>query len=313
MNRKDVHRLIVGVGAVISSALASGCAGGAGSPPTATSFAQDTHARRALGTAHSNQKLFISNIDGSVIVYSAGSKPSLLQTIVAGVPRPGGIWVDKRGALYAVNVPDGSYQTSLAEYKPGTDSPFRTITNGIVNCGAVAVDSRETTYVTGIDTSNGSFFLEIYPEGKRSPSQTLAIPHSGVGGPAGLAFDSSGALLVGELLLGSGAVYRLPRGSQTFTNLNLRNAPGGSIGVDKAGNLYVGGNNAVAVYASGATRPKRTIRVRNLIDAITVAPSGELYVASTGSIAEYAPGAKEPGRSFNVEALVGGLALGRNG
>jgi hypothetical protein len=233
----------------------------------------------------------------------------LLQTIAVGVPRPGGIWVDERGVLYALNVPDGSYQTSLAEYEPGSASPFRIITKGIVNCSAIAVDRRRDVYVSGIDTSNGSFFLEIYPKGKLTPSQTLTIPRSGVGGPAGLAFDSSGALLVAESLLGVGAVYRLRHGSQRFTNLNLRDAPGGSIGVDGAGNLYVGGNHAVAVYPPGATRPERTVRVQNHVDAITVAPGGELYVADAGKLAEYAPGAKEPARSFNVEALVGGLAL----
>jgi sugar lactone lactonase YvrE len=256
-------------------------------------------------------KLYVSTIDGgSVAVYSAGSKPTLLQTISDGVPRPGGIWIDKHSVLYAVNVPDSYYQTSLPEYKSGASSAFRIITDGIVNCGEVAVDSKGNVYVTGIDTANGSFFLEIYPKGQLSPSETLTIPNTGESDPAGLAFDSTGALLVGESTLdgSSGAVYRLPAGSQTFTNLNLDKAPGGAIAIDAAGNLYVGGGY-IAIYPPNSKKPARTITVAHGVSALAIGSNGELFVGSFESVLEYAPHAKNPQITFGIPGHVGGLAL----
>jgi sugar lactone lactonase YvrE len=311
MNVENSQRVAVRLGIIALFVLAAGCSGSAGSPPTTTTNAVTTQAQTAIIPSHSGRKLYVSTIDGaSVVIYSAGSKPTILQTITDGVPRPGGIWVDKHDVLYAVNVPDAYYQTSLPEYKRGASSPFRTITDGIVNCAEVAVDSKGNVYVTGIDTANGSFFLEIYPKGQLSPSETLTIPHTGDGDPAGLAFDSTGALLVGESLFGtiSGAVYRLPAGSQTFTKLNLDKAPGGAIAVDAAGNLYVGGNY-IAVYPPNSRKPARTINVPHGVAALTLGSNGELYVGSFESVLEYAPHAKNPTTTFGIPGHVGGLAL----
>jgi hypothetical protein len=310
MNVENPQRLAVRLGIVALSLLATGCSG-TGSPLTANSNAVPAQAQTASTAAHSNQKLYISTVDGgSVVVYSAGSNPTLLQTITDGVPRPGGVWVDKRGVLYVVNVPDQSYQTSLPEYKADATTPFRTIMQGIVNCGTVGVDNKENVYVTGINPANASFFLEIYPKGSLSPSETLTIPHTGLGDPSGVAFDSSGALLVGESLFGRvSVVYRLPAGSQTFTNLGLHKAPGGAIALDSAGNLYVGGSNSIAVYPPKSRTPARTIRVQDGVSALTVARDGELYVGTFGRVSEYAPGAKTPTTSFSVPGHVGGLAL----
>jgi sugar lactone lactonase YvrE len=291
--------------------LATACNGGAGTPPAASPAAVAAHIGAVVPEAR--EELYISNIDGSVLVYSPASE-TLLQTITDGATRPGGIWVDRHGVLYAVNLPDAYYQTSLPEYKSGAASPFRTITDGIVNCGAVAVDTHENVYVTGLDTTNGNYFLEVYPKGKLSPSETLTIPHASLGSPASMAFDSSGALLVGEIQGegSSGAVYRLPPGSQTFTKLTLQEDPGGAIAVDGSGNLYVGGNDTVAVYAPNAKKPTRTFIVQNGVSALTVDAKGKLYVGTGEGISIYAPGAKNPESSFAVQALIGGLALTSN-
>ncbi len=218
-----------------------------------------------------------------------------------------------------VNFPQGSYQTSLAEYKPAAGSPFRTITDGIVNCANVAVDKHGNVYVTGVDTSNKSIFLEVYPKGQLRPANTLTIPYSGAVRVTGLAFDSSGALLIGEsVYLKPGVVYRLAPGSQNFTNLNLQNAPGGTIAVDKAGNLYAGsgtsaGKQAIAVYSPNSTSPSRVIQLQNILDALTVEPNGALYAATSGNgrahISVYAPGSNNPIQTFEVAASVDGLAL----
>jgi sugar lactone lactonase YvrE len=313
MNVKGSQRLAVGLGTAGLFLLAAGCSS-TGSPPVGNTIAVSAQAKTPSGSGHSDQKLYVSTIDGgSVVVYSAGSNPALLQTITDGVPRPGGIWVDRHGVLYAVNVPDSSYQTSLPEYKSGATAPFQTITDGIVNCGNVAVDSKGNVYVTGIDNTNGSFFLEIYPKGQLSPSETLTIPHTGVGDPAGLAFDSTGALLVGESFFNvqpAGAVYRLPPGSQTFTNLGLHKINGGAIAVDAAGNLYVGGNKSIAVFPPNSTKPSRIIKVSTTgISALAIDAGGHLYVGMNDSVSVYEPGAKKPTTTFEIPGHVGGLTL----
>ncbi len=225
MNVKGAKRFAVWIGGVALSILATACGGSTGSLLAANTIpdrAQTSSARPAP-----SERLYVSTLDGgSVVVYSTNTL-TLMQTITDGAPRPGGVWVDKHGILYAVNVPDQSYQTSLPEYQPGSGAPFRTITDGIVDAGSVAVDSNDNVYVTGIRTQDASIFLEIYPKGQMTPAETLTVPHTGLGAAAGLAFDSTGALLVGESLFGKvkGAVYRLPAGSQTFTNLDLKKAP----------------------------------------------------------------------------------------
>ncbi len=312
MNFVRSRLLAARVGSVALFLLGTGCSGSAGSPPPVSSIGTAAQTRTAGTPARSGQQLYVSTIDGgSVVVYSAGSNPQLLQTIENGVPRPGGIWVDAHGVLYAVNVPDAYYQTSLPEYEPGAMSPFRTITDGIVNCGNVAVDAKGNVYVTGTDNANGSFFLEIYPKGQMSPAETLTIPHSGLAGISGLAFDSTGALLVGEGIFESaGAVYRLPPGSQTFTNVGLHGINGGAIAVDGSGNLYVGGTKSIAIFAPNATKPSRVIKVYGTgISALAIDANGYLYVGTNESVAVYAPGAKKPETTFNIPGHVGGIAL----
>jgi hypothetical protein len=113
--------LYASLGVIALSLLVAGCSSDAGSLPTSPTTI--TAQRTDRGTA-SSQKLYVSTLDGgSVIVYSAGPNPQLLQTITDGVPRPGGIWIDGNGVLYAVNVPGGNSQTSLPEYEPGAGSP----------------------------------------------------------------------------------------------------------------------------------------------------------------------------------------------
>ncbi len=310
MNVRGAKRFAVRIGGVALSILAAGCSGSTGSLLATNTIPGTAQAASAL-SAHSSSKLYVSTLDGgSVVVYSTNTF-TLLQTITDGVPRPGGVWADNRGVFYAVNVPDQSYQTSLPEYKPGAGAPFRTITNGIVNAGNVAVDSNENVYVTGVRTQDASIFLEIYPRGQMTPAETLTVPHTGLGAAAGLAFDATGALLVGESLFGKvkGAVYRLPAGSQTFTNLDLKKAPGGAIALDSAGNLYAGGNNSVVVYPPSSQTPARTIDVQQGVSAIAVDASGELYVGTFGAVAVYAPGAKKPTTSLSIPGHAGGLAL----
>ena len=299
-----------GLGMFAAGVLLSGC-GGSQMPPSNPTVPV-AEAQSALGAGKRAQEVYVSTIDGgSVVAYSAGLNPRSLQTITDGVPRPGGIWVDKHGALYAVNVPDSSYQTSLPEYKPGATAPFRTITDGIVNCGNVAVDATGNVYVTGLNTANGSLFLNIYAKGRLSPSSTLTIPHSGVAAIGGLAFDSSGALLVGENIYEArGAVYRLLPGSPTFTNLALHGINGGAIAVDPSGNLYVGGAKSIAIFPPNATKPSRTIKiVGTAVSALAFDALGDLYVGMNDTVSVYAAGAKKPANTFTIPGHVGGISV----
>lgn len=316
MKAEHARRLAVRLGSVVISLLAAGCSSAA-SPPTANTYPAMAQARTASTPAHSGRKLYIALTGAArVLVYSTGSHPTLLQTITDGVPRPGGLWVNGQNVLYAVNVPGDSYQTSLPEYKPGASTPFKIITDGIVNVSNVADDNESNVYVTGVDNSNGSSFLEVYPKGSLSPSETLTLPKSGLARPAGLAFDSSGALLVGESVFGNdvSAVYRLPPGSRKFRNLGLQKAPGGAIAVDGFGNLYAGGDlqsgGYVAAYAPNSQTPSRTIKIHDNVTALTVDPNGGLYVGTPTSVEVYAPGAMKPSTTLDIGGgSIGGLAL----
>jgi hypothetical protein len=320
MNRSG-SRIVRVLGLIIALPIfAAGC-GSAGTTFSSSPVDAVGQSRKAFTYAQPTQKLYVANPTGSVSVYSTGSNPTILQTITNGVPKPGGIWVDNGNMLYAVNLPGGSPQTSLPEFKPGAIDPFRTIVNGIVNCDNVAVDEHTNVYVAGMDTSKNSFFLEFYPAKKLSPTQVLAIPHPNASRLSGLAFDSTGALLVGEsIYLQKGVVYRLAPNSRHFTNLNLQGATGGTIAVDGSGNLYVGsgssaGEQRVTVYPPNSTKPSRKIALQNVIEALTVDRDGTMYLETGGNasikISVFPPGADKPIQSFVVAGGGGGIALSR--
>jgi hypothetical protein len=304
--------------AIVLAIFAAGC-GGAGSTFSRPLVEAVGQSRKANSYAQTTQKLYVANTAGSVSVYSTGSNPTILQTISDGVPKPGGIWVDNGNYLYAVNLPGQSPQTNLPEYKPGATHPFRTIINGIVNCDYVAVDGQRNVYVAGM--ANSSFFLEIYPKGQLSPAQTLTIPHPNASRLSGLAFDLTGALLIGEsIYLQKGVVYRLAPKSHNFTDLKLQHATGGTIAVDGVGNLYVGsgssaGDQRVTVYPSNSPSPSRKIELQNELLALAVDSDGTIYTESSGNgsvqISVYPPGGGKPLQSFVVAGGGGGLALSR--
>jgi hypothetical protein len=313
----DVIRVL---GSVMMLAIfAAGCSGAGSSFTSPPVGAAGKTGGANLFVTKSAQKLYVANNAGGVVVYSTGSDPTVTQTITNGVSKPGGIWVDNGNIVYVVNLPAKSPQTSLPEYKPGATNPFRTIVNGIVDCEFVAVDDRRNVYVAGM--SNNSFFLEMYPKGHLSPAQTLTIPHPTASRLSGLAFDSTGALLVGEsVYIQKGVVYRLATNSHNFVNLNLQDATGGTIGVDGAGNLYVGsgsaaGDQEISVYPPNSTKPIRKIEVQNVLEALTVDTDGEMYVEAGANgqiqILVYPPGGNKPTQVFGVSGGGGGIALSR--
>jgi len=309
---------------VLFAALAAGCASGVGGSSIAGSPGLLTPSQAVNVAAQSQQKLYIANVFGSVLVYSAGKSPQLLQTITDGVPKPFSLWVDDTGILYALNATYRSSSPNVAEYEPGAESPFFAIANDVPNFGYVAVDGSQNVYLTGQIGSDGKSILELYPKGSSNPSETLNVPTSGkLSGSDTLAFDPSGDLLIGILSLEKkdDAVFRLPPGSQTFANLGLKKMPAAQIAADATGNIYAGGGGdagirTIAVYAPGQTKPSRTIKLPQQsigVTALTVSANGTLYVATQLStqhvILEYAPGASKPDVTLDIVASVEGEGL----
>ena len=304
------------LGAIVALAIgAAGCAGN-GNPRFA---ALPAAGGSALRSAHfgkaASQKLYVANVTGGVLVYSAGKNPQLLQTITNGAYRPNSVWVDDAGILYLVNQPNSSGLADLPEFQPGASTPFFTISNGIPDFGAVAADASQNVYVTGGGGNKSPSQLELYPKGSSSPSETLTVPQRGkISRSESLSFDPSGNLLIGVASLEKrdNTVFRLAAGSQTFTNLGLKSLPGGLIAADGAGKIYAGGGTStIAVYAPNHVTPERRFQLPHgyLVMSLTVDRSGRLYVSYEDTLYEYAPGARQPDTVLATGAFIAGLAL----
>lgn len=298
--------------AALALALA-GCSLRPGSPAAGTAIP-------ALGDAHvpaarGSQDLYIGNILGGVLLYSTGKKPHEVGDITADLPRVTSIWVDQTGVLYAFTDNRSQPYETIEEFQPGGSTPFFSLV--LQHYGAlVAADSAQNVYAQGIN-GQGQEVIDVYPPGSQSFANEYVIPTIGrQSGTEGMAFDSSGALLVGIVELAHnrqgqiGAVLRLDSESSTFVNLELRKAYGGLIATDGTGNLYVAGGDIVSVYAPGASIPSRIVHAKDTIFALVAASDGTLYVDTRTGIEVYPPGKASPQRSFAPAAQVGGLALG---
>lgn len=303
--------------AAIALALA-GCSSLAGAPTTGvpTTQAPMTHGNRPPS---GRQDLYIGNILGGVPLYSTGKNPHEVGDITDKLPRVTSVWVDRRGVLYAFTDNRQYPYETIEEFEAGATSPFFSLI--LQHYGAiVAADSAQNVYAQGeaVINGQGQQVIDVYPPGSQNYANEYVVPSIGrVSGPQGMAFDSTGALLVGVAALASnkqgqvGAVFRLNAGSSTFVNLNLKKAYGGLIATDGSGNLYVGGGTLVSVYAPGATSPSRIVHTKDTVVTLTAASNGTLYVDTyTGGITVYAPGKVKPKNSFVPQAQVSGLALG---
>lgn len=270
--------------------------------------------------AKSSQDLYVANIGGGVPIFSTGRNPHEVGDITDQLPRVTDVWLDQSGVLYAfTDNPSYPYET-IEEFEQGASSPFFSLV--LKHYGfLVAADSKQNVYASGEADINSSEqqVIDVYPSGSQSYSNEYVVPSIGqeLSGPQGMAFDSTGALLVGVGALANnkqgqvGAVFRLDAGSGTFVNLNLQKAHGGLIAIDGAGNLYVGGGELISVYKAGATTPTRIIHPKETVTALTVASDGTLYAATYSSgILIYGPGKEKPKNSISPESQVAGLALG---
>lgn len=306
---------------VIAFAL-SACSSPADTPLASAPITNDSAHVTRLGTAltrrapRGSQDLYIGNILGGVPLYSTGKNPHEVGDIEDQLPRVTGVWVDQAGVLYAFSDNRTYPYETIEEFQPGATSPFFSLV--LQHYGSiVAADAQQNVYAQGVNGQDQQV-IDVYPPGSQQFANEYVVPSIGdVSGPAGMAFDTTGRLLVGVAALANnkqgqiGAVFRLDTASKTFVNLNLQKAYGGLIATDAAGNLYVGGGRLVSVYAPGATSPSRIVHAKTTIVDLTAASDGTLYVDTYfGGISVYRPGRNRSKESFNPEAQVSGLALG---
>jgi len=305
--------------AAIALAL-TGCSSLATAPITGAPVAQGGANASPVGTALArrpaggSQDLYIGNILGGVLLYSTGKSPHQVGDITDQLPRVTSVWVGQTGVLYAFTDNRNAPYETIEEFEPGASSPFFSLV--LEHYGSfVAADAQQNVYAQGLN-DQGQAVIDVYPPGSQQFAHEYVVPSIGQeSGPEGMAFDSTGALLVGVASLANnrqgqvGAVFRLDAG--TFINLNLQKAYGGLIATDAKGNLYVGGGTLISVYAPGATSPSRFVHTKDTLVTLTAASDGTLYVDTyqTG-ITVYSPGKSHSKNSFVPEAQVSGLALG---
>jgi hypothetical protein len=211
-------------------------------------------------SAHSSSDLYIGNILGGVLLYSTGKNPQQVGDITDDLPRVTSVWVDQSGVLYAFTDNRSYPYETIEEFESGAQSPFFSLT--LKRYGSiVAADAHQNVYAQG-EGSSGKQVIDVYPPGTQEYSNEYVVPSIGtLSAPQGMAFDSTGALLVGVAAFAHnrhgqiGGVFRLDGSSGTFENLNLRKAYGGLIATDAAGNLYVGGDTLNLGVRAGSNDP----------------------------------------------------------
>jgi sugar lactone lactonase YvrE len=238
--------------------------------------------------------------------------PQLLQTISNGTGRPIGLWVDKKGDLWVANESD-KYPASVTAFKPGASSPFLTITDVNGQPGSVAVDKAGNVWVNESVEDEG--IVQEFAPGATTPEQTL---DTGVGGyafdPGSMAFDPKGDLVVAESAKLQVQIVELAVGSKQFTplDLDLTNIEGPGMGIDKAGNIYVGNASGatVSVFPAGQSEPSRLIQNVGAYGLTWVTPQGAVYQSNgESSVIEIAPGSNTPTHTLGCICQTLGAAV----
>ena len=115
--------------------------------------------------------------------------------------------MNKKKTLFLVD----SCLSQVEEYSKGSTTLGTTITNGLSYPLGIAIDKQQTLYV-----SKGSSIQE-YAKGATMPTKTVS--GSGLSAPFGLSLDSKGNLYIADF--GAAAVFELPAGGSSVTNLGL--------------------------------------------------------------------------------------------
>jgi len=226
------------------------------------------------------------------------SNPSPIATIHVSAGCPYGLAADKTGTIY---VADNCGGNDVELYPKGSTTMKSSITDGISNPLGLAIDKSGTLYVSNYPAS-----ITEYAFGTSTPSKT--ITGGGLTDPFGLALDKKGNLYIADF--GTDAVYELPAGGSSVTNLNLSQA-GEPIGLAidaKTGYLWEtdGQGNGINVYnLAKGTSPIETITGNGdpyaISDQHVGKPKGEVVNSdlSTSSIYAYKPGKYTPYATLN--------------
>jgi hypothetical protein len=234
---------------------------------------------------------------------SLASNPAPIATIHVAAGCPYGAAMDKAGTYY---VADNCGGNDVEEYAKGSTTLKVAITDGISNPLGLAIDANGTLYVSNYPAS-----ISEYPAGATTPSKV--ITGGGMEDPFGLALDSSGNLYIADF--GADAVFELPAGGSSVTNLNLSDL-GEPLGlsVDKAnGHLWEtgGSENTVNVYQlGGSTSPIESFSGEGDPYAISLEnvgkPKDEVVESDLGTLAVYA---YKPNKYTPYATLTNGIEL----
>jgi sugar lactone lactonase YvrE len=276
---------------------APACSGIAATP--AATNAGFAHSLRDAG-AGKDRLLYVSDYLLDDVVVFPASEQAGNAAPVRTIPLdsvPIGVWVDRKGVLYAV------VGTQIEEFSRGSSTPFLTLSDGLEEPISVAVDGSGTVYVNDQEKTNAA--IVEYPAGQTTPSKSIAltVPGTLFSFAGGMAFDKAQNLYVTEFFYPKNPahVYRIQRGGSTAKDLALQGVGNeAGLGVDDRGNIYAGNENfGVNVYAPGERSPTRTFPLETQGPSLfAVTRDGELYAPqeyhALGSVAEYARNGSTP-------------------
>lgn len=255
--------------------------------------------RHKIGSNYATNASLVFEADqeeAAVNIYQTAdlaSNPAPIASINVAAGCPYGM-AFKHGTLYVVDNCGGN---DVEEYAKGSTTLKTTITDGISNPLGAAIDKHGTLYV-----SNYPPAITEYAYGTTTPSKTIS--GAPLQDPFGLALDKSGNLYIADFG-GSGAVFELPAGGSSVTNLNLQGL-GEPIGLaidQKTGYLWETGGegNVINIYQlGGSTSPIETISGNGNPYAISLQkkgkPKAEVVESDLGTDSVYAfkPGVYTP-------------------
>jgi hypothetical protein len=254
--------------------------------------------------ARKQATLFVSDLDANEVrLYPAYTKnPTQSGTITQGIDLPINAAVDKHGTLYVAN----NGNSTVTEYPLGQTTPSVTLSSQLVYPNGIAVDEKGTVYVTSGANVGQCYVLE-FPKGSMTPS----VQVNGFGLPIGLAVDKHGNLYVGDAESGHYAVWEVPKGSTTPTNLGLAGlADPTGVAIDPSNDLWVSndypqGNDSFTVLGFHAKTTEPFATITTGLDgpySEAIGSNGTLFVGNSfhypGSISAYKSGSLTPYETF---------------
>lgn len=243
-----------------------------------------------LGTVDSNGTIYAPNSRAyTVTTYTSGKSGNVSPTTTisgsnTGLGYPSGIAVDQFGKIYVGNPEHLKPYTSITVYAPGANgnvSPVAKIKGSNTNLEFpynVALDSSGYIYAACNNGKSGSGWINVYSPGANGnvkPVRIIQGSNTGLNGPFGLAFDSSGELYVTNEYANSVTVFAAGANGNVSP---VRTIAGSSTGLDGATGIAI--DSSDNVYVANEATPSITIYAPNANG--DVSPTQEIEGSSTG-------------------------------